>query len=154
MQNKGSKSANFFNFHEKDVLLDSDINDNVAYCSERQEEKNYWTPFLSFPITKKCNFKCLYCGTGGEATASNISQIELSLIKEIANLGIKCGIKKFRITGGEPLLHKDIDSILEFFSDFGCYTLINSNGSLINQKKECLEKLSENLRFAISLDTL
>lgn len=143
----------FFNFHDKDVLMEGK-KDNVSYCLERTNDKNEWTPFLSFPVTKKCNFKCLYCGIGGEATASNTTLIELPLIKKLVNIGLKNGVKKFRLTGGEPLLHKDIDNILSFFSELGYFTLVNTNGSLITRKKELLSKLSKNIRFAVSLDTL
>lgn len=143
----------FFNFHDKDVLMEGK-KDNVSYCLERTNDKNEWTPFLSFPVIKKCNFKCLYCGIGGEATASNTTSIELPLIKKLVNIGLKNGVKKFRLTGGEPLLHKDIDNILSFFSELGYFTLVNTNGSLITRKKELLSKLSKNIRFAVSLDTL
>lgn len=153
MTNNSHKNV-FFNFHDKDVLLDSNEKNNVTYCMERDEEKNTWTPFLSFPITKSCNFRCIYCGVGGEATASNTNLIELPLIKKLVALGIKNGVKKFRLTGGEPLLHKDISNILSYFSELGYFTLVNTNGSLITKKTECLEHLSTNIRFAVSLDTL
>ena len=146
--------SNFFNFHDKDILLTSNIKDNIAYCNERLEDKNSWTPFLSFPVTKICNFKCLYCGIGGEATASTRDVIELPLIKQLVDLGIKNGVKKFRITGGEPFAHKDIDNILKYFSDLGYFTLVNTNGSLILKHKDILDKISQNIRFAVSLDTL
>lgn len=143
----------FFNFHDKDVIIDGK-KDNVAYCLERLEDKSGWTPFLSFPITKRCNFKCMYCGIGGEATASNTTIIDLPLIKKLVQIGLNNGVKKFRLTGGEPLLHKDIENILLYFSELGYFTLVNTNGSLILKRKSILEKISNNIRFAVSLDTL
>lgn len=41
-----------------------------------------------------------------------------------------------------------------FFSELGYFTLVNTNGSLLTRKKDLLSKLSQNIRFAVSLDTL
>ena len=144
----------YFNFHEKDVLIQDRKQDNKMYCSERNEEKKDWTPFLSFPVTQNCNFHCLYCGQGGEATATTKGNILLTQIKEIVEISIRNGVKKFRLTGGEPLLHNDIDNILNFFSELGYFTLVNTNGSMILKKQDILDKIHTNIKFAVSLDTL
>lgn len=143
----------YLDFHSKDVELkhDFDLND---YCSERNDVKQDWLPFLSFPITKKCNFHCLYCGSGGEATASNNEIISVDTIREYVTHGMERGLTKFRITGGEPFLHPQIDEILSFLDSTGCYILVNTNGSLIGNHKDTIEKLSSNVKFAVSFDTL
>ena len=45
----------FFNFHDKDIVIERKT-DNISYCMERLSDKNQWTPFLSFPITKNAWF--------------------------------------------------------------------------------------------------
>lgn len=145
----------FFNFHDCDIPLSPiQCSDNVAYCDNRENEKLEWTPFLSFPVTKKCNFRCIYCGIGGEATGSQNEIISLPQIQQIAQIAIQKGIRKFRLTGGEPLLHPDIGAILSYFSELGMYTLINTNGSYILKRKSILDTVQPNIRFAVSLDTL
>ena len=145
----------FFNFHDLDIpLSNACFDDNVSYCQEREVDKSEWSPFLSFPITKACNFKCIYCGMGGEATGSQDGNIALSQIKTITEVAIKKGIKKFRLTGGEPFLHNDIAGMLHYFSQLGYFTLVNTNGSLIAKFENELSNIDTNIRFAVSLDTL
>ena len=37
-------------------------------------------PFVTFPLTKKCNFKCQYCGHGGELSASMVEKQDINTI--------------------------------------------------------------------------
>ena len=144
----------YFDFHTQDVAVEWS-NDWVSYCKERDETKSReWLPFLSFPVTKKCNFHCLYCGMGGEATASCNDYISIDLIKEYVEIGLSKGLKKFRITGGEPFLHPHIREILQFLGETGAYVLVNTNGSLIIKNKEWLKNIPQTVKFAVSFDTL
>ena len=144
-------STKYRDFHQ----FDKEINkEEISSLSAEEKKSDLWVPFLSFPVTQKCNFKCMYCGTGGEATASNDILISLDTIMKIVPIAIRKNIKKFRITGGEPFTHPDIGNILSYFSDLGYFTLVNSNGSLIIKNKELIESLNDNIKFAISCDTL
>ena len=147
-----SMSSKYYDFHSNDVEVAKETN-SYAY-GETEKQSDIWIPFLSFPITGNCNFKCLYCGIGGESTASNEKEFKVFDIINIAESAIKKGVKKFRITGGEPFLHKNIQDILKFFSDIGYYTLVNTNGSLLLKYSNLLSLLRENIKFAVSLDTL
>ena len=143
----------FYDFHTKDIVLNHTPSSRVEYCAD-DVEKEAWIPFLSFPIINGCNFKCRYCGLGGEATASHESKISFDFIQRVVPIAIQNGVKKFRITGGEPFLHPDIIEILKYFSNLGVYTLVNTNGSLILKYRDELSSLNSNLRFAVSFDTL
>lgn len=144
----------YIDFHQFDVKIDL-ITPDEDYClgnGEKEQEK--WIPFLSFPITKQCNFRCQYCGLGGEATASNQRLISVDEVSRIVDIALKKNIKKFRITGGEPFTHPHIREILNIFNEKGVFTLINTNGSLIKKHKELINNLNSNFRFAVSLDSL
>lgn len=144
----------YFDFHSKDEEIEYSA-EYEQYCESRNaDKKDSWLPFLSFPITKYCNFHCLYCGIGGEATASKNKYISLEMIKEYVEYGLSKGLKKFRITGGEPFLHPKIKEILQYFSELGVYCLVNTNGSLIEKNRGWISELSQNVKFAVSLDTL
>lgn len=145
---------NYFDFHIKDQVVEwSDDWDD--YCkSVTSEKEREWMPFLSFPVTKKCNFHCLYCGMGGEATASCNDTISVDLIKTYVEIGLSKGLKKFRITGGEPFLHPQIREILQYMGSLGVYVLVNTNGSLIIKNKEWLKDIPSTIKFAVSFDTL
>lgn len=141
-------------FHQYDTPVSGEISDE-AYCFAADEkDSDLWIPFLSFPITQVCNFHCVYCGVGGEATASDIRTISPELISKTVTLAAKKGIRKFRLTGGEPFTHKEIEKILSIFNEYGYFTLINTNGSLLTKHEALLRTLRSNFRFAVSLDTL
>lgn len=142
----------YLDFHSEDVSLRQCPNSRAEYVGNRKTLG--WNPFLSFPILKACNFKCVYCGVGGEATASLNRATSLQTVKAITQKAISHGITKFRVTGGEPFLHSEIIEILNYFSELGYYTLVNTNGSLIVNYIDELLKLNNNVRFAVSLDTL
>lgn len=111
-------------------------------------------PFLTFPLTKKCNFKCEYCGYGGELSASMVETQEFNVLCERIIASYKEGVRKFRFTGGEPFLFPQIKDLLMFMNDLSIYTLINTNGSLVSKYKDVLYPLQDNIHFAVSLDSL
>lgn len=70
--------------------------------------------YLRISVTDRCNERCRYCMPQGykgwEATADHLSADE---ILEIVRSCVDLGVRKFRLTGGEPLLRKDIVYIVE-----------------------------------------
>ena len=132
-----------YDFHTLDSKIEATVRDE-DYCYDlTQKEGNLWIPFLSFPVTQTCNFRCVYCGIGGEATASGKKLISVEYIEKIVREAASKGVKKFRITGGEPFTHPDIDKILELMNDFGFFTLVNTNGSLITRHSSTIKKLNK-----------
>lgn len=110
-------------------------------------------PFLTFPLLKACNFRCNYCGEGGELSASMKSQQETEEVIERIFRAYKLGVRKFRLTGGEPFLFKGFEQIVTVLNDLGVYTHINTNASYVNAKEDFLRTLQSNIHFAASLDS-
>lgn len=150
--NNQSENQTYFDFHVYDQKIQKE--DYLKNHEITGKDDNKWLPFLSFPITKKCNFNCIYCGHGGEATASKKNVIDINTIFDITNAALTKGIRKFRITGGEPFMHPHIDEILQYFSNLGRFTLINTNASLIQQHASIIREIGENIKFAVSFDTM
>lgn len=145
----------YYNYHDKDVVIvEKDTLSNEEYCICPSDSETEWVPFMSFPLTKRCNFHCEYCGVGGEATGSQEQAFSLAMIKHFVSIAQEHGIIKFRLTGGEPFLNPQIGEILHFFSEKGVFTLVNTNGSLIMQNENLLRSINQNIKFAVSLDTL
>ncbi len=112
--------------------------------------------YMRISVTEKCNYRCFYCMP--QETEQEKKQEKLLKVNEIISLaraGAKLGIKKIRITGGEPLIRKDIREILKGISQIeGVEELcITTNGSLVGEKIELLKEYKVN-RINISLDTL
>jgi len=113
---------------------------------------------LRISVTDRCNFRCLYCMP--LYGVNFINKNELLTYEEILYI-IKIikdyGIRKFRITGGEPLVRKDIYKLIKLISDLGVDDLsLTTNGYLLG-KDESLAKLLKSSglrRINISLDTV
>jgi molybdenum cofactor biosynthesis enzyme MoaA/tRNA A37 methylthiotransferase MiaB len=112
------------------------------------------SPFISFPLTTACPFKCIYCGIGGENTISNVNNFDLTTLMDVSIIAMKKGIRKVRLTGGEPTTHPEFGDILRFLSEQGFYTLVNTNGLLLEKKKFDLMRPRSNMHCAVSLVTL
>jgi len=112
--------------------------------------------YLRISITDRCNLKCLYCVP--RDLIPRLSHAEILTYEEILRLvkiGIKLGISKVRVTGGEPLVRKGVYGFLNELSNIdGLADLsMTTNGVFL---KDNLEKIRSAgiMRLNISLDTL
>ncbi|NPA11426.1 MAG: GTP 3',8-cyclase MoaA [Epsilonproteobacteria bacterium] len=112
--------------------------------------------YIRVSVTSRCNFRCLYCmpKTPFEwEPKENILSYEEMF--EFLKLAIDEGIKKIRLTGGEPLLRKDIDKFIKMLADYKpeLDLALTTNGYYL---KESAKKLKDAglKRVNISLDSL
>ena len=110
--------------------------------------------YLRISLTDNCNLRCFYCMPDEKyafAPASKLMQVEE--IETIAKLFVAQGVKKIRLTGGEPLVRKDAPRILEVLGKLRVELAITTNGVRIHEMLE--ELLAANIKaINISLDTL
>ena len=77
---------------------------------------------LRIAITDRCNLNCIYCHHEGEYITSQCSKensnVELTVdeIERVIRIAAELGIKKVKITGGEPLIRKDVVDIVDRIS--------------------------------------
>lgn len=98
---------------------------------------------VRFSLTDKCNLSCYYCHNEGQGHSCNVNNLSLDYIKDFVNF-VKNNdvyISKINITGGEPLLHKDVLEIIKILSNVCKKIKLNTNGTLLN--KEIILKLKE-----------
>ncbi|HUU18561.1 MAG TPA: GTP 3',8-cyclase MoaA [Sedimentisphaerales bacterium] len=70
--------------------------------------------YLRISVTDRCNLRCIYCNPLGDCGCIEPREIlRFEEIERIARLFAECGINKFRLTGGEPLVRKDIVRLVE-----------------------------------------
>lgn len=107
--------------------------------------------YLRVSVTKRCNLNCTYCGAQNEKENNELTADEIEII---VRAFASCGISKVRLTGGEPLVRRDITEIAEKISRIdGIKKLaLTTNGIRL---KECAEELKRaGVRAVnISLDT-
>ncbi len=69
--------------------------------------------YLRLSITGACNFSCAYCRTGSAAAAAEEDGCTPDELVRIAKAFIRLGVRGVRLTGGEPLLRRDVLEIVE-----------------------------------------
>lgn len=73
---------------------------------------------LALALTSTCNLKCFYCKASGENLDNSIGTIDFEIIMKIINIAYECGIKNYRITGGEPTVVHYFENLIEFIMNF------------------------------------
>ena len=115
---------------------------------------SYDRPVLSLriSITNRCNINCFYCHHDGIIPqAYEMSPPEIERIAKIAK---NIGIKKIRLSGGEPLIRTDIIEIVERISSLGFQDVsLTTNGTLLEEYSQKLKDAGLN-RVNVSFDTL
>lgn len=94
---------------------------------------------LRISVTQRCNLKCIYCHREGEEGDGEElpSEAVASIIKAAAQLGIR----RFKFTGGEPLLRSDLASVIEAASNEGALDVaLTTNGILLPQRAKELSE--------------
>ena len=112
--------------------------------------------YLRLSVTDLCNYRCQYCmpAEGVEKRPHNqILSVEECI--EMAAAAVSCGIRKIRLTGGEPLVRKGIVEICKGISALpGLEELcLTTNGSLLPTLSVPLRQAGVN-RLNVSIDTL
>ncbi|XP_058793924.1 molybdenum cofactor biosynthesis protein 1 isoform X2 [Phymastichus coffea] len=112
--------------------------------------------YLRISLTERCNLRCTYCmpANGVELTKKE-KLLSTHEIIQLADLFVKAGINKIRLTGGEPTVRKDIVDIVAHLKGIkGLETLaMTSNGIMLTRLLPSLQKAGLDL-LNISLDTL
>ncbi len=110
--------------------------------------------YIRISVTKNCNFRCKYCMPN---TPDEIEEnlIPLDKMLEFLKIAMDYGVKKIRITGGEPLLRKDLSLFIKGIYDYknNIEVALTTNGYLLKKYAKNL-KDSGLKRINVSLDSL
>jgi cyclic pyranopterin phosphate synthase len=73
---------------------------------------------LRISVTQRCNNRCSYCHKEGEVQLANVSSEKMTLqeIVRIAGIAVSLGIARIKLTGGEPLMRRDLPEIVKEIS--------------------------------------
>ena len=111
---------------------------------------------LRISITQRCNFRCDYCHKEGEGCSrGECEEMTVDEIVRIARIAVGLGISRIKLTGGEPLIRKDLCEVVRGIA--GIRDLkdlsMTTNGSLLAFEAEWLKTCGLR-RLNISLPTL
>jgi GTP 3',8-cyclase len=115
---------------------------------------NYQRPVFSLriSITNRCNVNCFYCHHDGIMPQNY--EMTPGEIERIAGVAKEIGIKKIRLSGGEPLIRSDIIDIVQRISSIGFQDVsLTTNGTLLGKYAKKLVDAGLN-RVNVSFDTL
>ncbi len=111
--------------------------------------------YLRISITDRCDFRCVYCMAEDMTFLPRHQILSLEEIFILAKTFVELGVKKIRITGGEPLIRKGaLDLLMQIGALEGLHELVlTTNGSQLITAAPIL-KAANVKRLNISLDTL
>lgn len=110
--------------------------------------------YLRISLTDNCNFRCFYCMPEEEYDFTPASRLmQTNELLELASIFVAQGVKKIRLTGGEPLVRKDAAEIISGLGKLPVELVITTNGTRIAEMLPFLIDAGVK-SINISLDTL
>ncbi len=110
--------------------------------------------YLRISLTDNCNLRCFYCMPDADYSFMPSSQLMQSEeINQIAKTFISLGTNKIRLTGGEPFVRKDADTIIKNLSAFPVKLSLTTNGVRLHEFLDTIREAGIT-SINVSLDTL
>ena len=132
------------------------MSDNINNSENVLIDKfNRVVDYVRISVTDRCDFRCVYCMDDEMKFVPRAQLLTLEEISKIAQAFTELGVKKIRITGGEPLVRRNV---IKLFQDIG--ELPNLHELVLTTNGSQLTKMAQDLKDAgvkrinISLDSL
>jgi cyclic pyranopterin phosphate synthase len=122
------------------------------------DKRNRRVRDLRISVTDRCNFRCVYCMPKAvfdhdHAFLPRTELLSFEEIVRIARIFVDQGVEKIRITGGEPLLRRHVENLIEQLARLPVELTLTTNGSLLKKKARALRDAGLH-RVTVSLDGL
>jgi len=113
---------------------------------------------LRISVTDRCNFRCTYCMPrevfdAGYKFLPHDAILSFEEIARLARVFVGLGVEKIRLTGGEPLVRRDLQRLISMLKDLKVEITLTTNGSLLAKQANALARAGLN-RVTVSLDSL
>ena len=111
--------------------------------------------YLRLSVTDRCDFRCQYCMSEDIEFMPKHQMLTIEEMNRLANIFINLGVEKIRLTGGEPLVRRGVNELINKLSQNKKLKelTLTTNGSQLDQKLDVL-KHSKIKRINVSLDSL
>src|SRR5690348_10783670 len=98
---------------------------------------------LRISVTDRCTFRCVYCMPKEVYGRDHrfLDRRELLTFEEIARVAgifVSAGVRKLRLTGGEPLLRRDLERLIAQLAELDADLTLTTNASALPQKAQVL----------------
>ena len=116
---------------------------------------NRQVEYVRLSVTDRCDFRCVYCMAEDMTFAPRADILTLEELELIAQAFVELGVKKIRLTGGEPLVRQNVMSLVEHIGQLeGLDELtLTTNGSQLTRQAQALRDAGVK-RINISIDSL
>ncbi|MEO7495864.1 MAG: GTP 3',8-cyclase MoaA [Massilia sp.] len=156
---------------EKIIMLGDERSASLAIPRDLEAPSGRLTDALARPlhdlrisVTDRCNFRCVYCMPKevfdkNYAYLPHTALLSFEEITRVARLFVAHGVAKIRLTGGEPLLRKNLEHLVGMLSELRTPSgapldlTLTTNGSLLAKKAQALKDAGLT-RVTVSLDAL
>jgi cyclic pyranopterin phosphate synthase len=113
---------------------------------------------LRLSVTDRCNFRCTYCMPksvfGNDYRFLDRRELlDFEELTRISRVAVGLGVQKLRITGGEPLVRRNVEVLVGMLAELGVDLTLTTNASLLPRKAQALKDAGLN-RITVSLDSL
>src|SRR5881392_285382 len=113
---------------------------------------------LRISVTDRCNFRCVYCMPREVFDKQyrflpHDAILSFEEIARLAGIFVGLGVEKIRLTGGEPLVRRDVHRLVSMLQDLNVEITLTTNGSLLAKQASALARAGLN-RVTVSLDSL
>src|SRR3954468_17259924 len=113
---------------------------------------------LRISVTDRCNFRCTYCMPkevfGHDYRFLDRKELlDFDEITRVARAAVALGVRKIRLTGGEPLVRRDIEQLIGMLSTLDAEVTLTTNASLLPRKAQALKDAGLD-RITVSLDSM
>jgi cyclic pyranopterin phosphate synthase len=113
---------------------------------------------LRISVTDRCNFRCTYCMPkevfGHDYRFLDRKELlDFDEITRVARVAVSVGVTKLRLTGGEPLVRRDVEVLIGMLSQLGVEITLTTNASLLPRKAQALADAGLD-RITVSLDAM
>ncbi len=122
----------------------------------RKAARGSFPTYLRFSVTDRCNFRCRYCRVDGAFVVLDHEEIlRYEEIRRIVAVAASAGVWKVRLTGGEPLVRKDLPDLVEQIAALESVRdlCLTTNGTLLPRLARKLKDAGLS-RVSVSLDSL
>ena len=133
-------------------------NTNMPIFDAMVDNFNRQISYLRVSVTDRCDFRCTYCMSENMTFLPRKDLLSLEELARLCSVFIQKGVKKLRLTGGEPLMRKNIMQLVETLSahlETGALEelTLTTNGSQLHRFAQPLADFGVK-RINVSLDTL
>lgn len=109
--------------------------------------------YLRLSVTDRCNLRCVYCMNEDMTFLPREEVLSLEELFEVARTFVALGVRRIRLTGGEPLVRRGLVELVRQLSTLPIELSMSSNGMLLGEHARALADAGLT-RLNISLDTL